>query len=121
MKDFFADDIIFTVRQGERRKKKMLDKIISWAVPFVMGSIISALTTYMNLRRKKDKAIEDGVQCLLRAEIISYHERYYTLGACPVYAKEALRRIYDAYHRLGGNDVATSLYEKTLELPEITK
>ena len=49
----------------------MLDKIISWAVPFVLGSIISALTTYMNLRLRKVKAIEDGVQCLLRAEIIS--------------------------------------------------
>ena len=62
----------------------MLDKIMSWAVPFVLGSVISALTTYMNLRLRKDKAIEDGVQCLLRAEIISYHERYYTVGACPV-------------------------------------
>ena len=71
MKNFFADDIISTVRQGERRKTKMLDKIISWAVPFVLGSIISALTTYMNLRLRKVKAIEDGVQCLLRAEIIS--------------------------------------------------
>ena len=50
MKNFFADDIISTVRQGERRKTKMLDKIISWAMPFVLGSIISALTTYMNLR-----------------------------------------------------------------------
>ena len=76
MKNFFADDIISTVKQGERRKTKMLDKIISWAVPFVLGSIISALTTYMNLRLRKVKAIEDGVQCLLRAEIISYHERY---------------------------------------------
>lgn len=99
----------------------MLDRILSWGVPFFMGGIISALTTYLNLRRTKNKAIEDGVQCLLRAEIIAYHERYSTTGSCPIYAKEALRRIYDAYHRLGGNDVATALYEKTLELPEPTK
>lgn len=75
----------------------MLDKIISWAVPFVMGSIISALTTYMNLRRKKDKAIEDGVQCLLRAEIISYHERYYSVGTwsgiCKRSAQKNIQRI----------------------------
>lgn len=75
----------------------MLDKIISWAVPFVLGSIISALTTYMNLRLRKVKAIEDGVQCLLRAEIISYHERYYTVGRlsriCKGSAQKNIRRV----------------------------
>lgn len=94
------------------------EKILGWAVPFALGGIISALTTYAKMRRKKDKALEDGVQCLLRAEIISYHERYTAQKSCPVYAKEALRRIYSAYHALGGNDVATSLYEKILNLPE---
>lgn len=92
----------------------MLDKLIGWAVPFVMGSIVSVLSTYF----RKNKALEKGVQCLLRAEIVSYHERYSKLGSCPYYAKEALRRIYESYHMLGGNDVATGLYEKLLSLPE---
>ena len=96
----------------------MAEKILGWAVPFVLGGIISALTTYVKLKRKKENALEDGVQCLLRTEIISYHERYTAQKSCPVYAKESLRRIYSAYHALGGNDVATNLYEKILGLPE---
>ncbi|MBE6901772.1 MAG: hypothetical protein E7478_04800 [Ruminococcaceae bacterium] len=58
-----------------------------------------------------------GTQCLLRAEIIRSHEKYIDRGYCPVYAKESLTREYQAYHNLGGNDVATALYEQLMTLP----
>ncbi len=96
----------------------MTDIIIKWAIPFVLGGLISSFLTYLKMKTKKNIAVEDGVRCLLRAEIISSHERYSTLGTCPIYAKESLRRMYHAYHELGGNDVATNLYEKTLDLPD---
>ena len=35
----------------------------------------------------------------------------------PIYGKEALRRAYNAYHALGGNDVATRLYDEVMDLP----
>lgn len=35
---------------------------------------------------------------------------------CPIYAKEALRRAYTAYHALGGNDIATGLYNEVMAL-----
>lgn len=58
-----------------------------------------------------------GTQCLLRVEIIRQHEKYVDRGFCPVYAKESLTKIYQAYHTLGGNDVATALYEQLMALP----
>lgn len=58
-----------------------------------------------------------GTQCLLRAEIIRSHEKYIDRGYCPVYAKESLTKEYQAYHNLGGNDVATALYEQLMALP----
>lgn len=67
---------------------------------------------------KYEKHIEDGVQCLLRAEIIRSNEKYTARRYCPVYAKESLKRVYTAYHNLGGNDVATHLYDELMELPE---
>ncbi len=94
----------------------MLEEVIGWLVPFVLGSAASGIGTYFGMRRKKNAALEDGLQCLLRAEIITYHERYEK--SCPIYAKESLRRIYRSYHALGGNDVATGLYEKLMDLPE---
>lgn len=57
--------------------------------------------------------LENGVQSLLRLEIIRSHDKYMERQFCPVYAKESLSRAYRAYHALGGNDVATELYHET--------
>lgn len=95
----------------------IIEKLISWAVPFICGGIITGLITYIKTMRRRNTALEDGVQCLLRAEIIRMHDKYTARGFCPIYAKEALTRAYVSYHTLDGNDVATGLYEDTMELP----
>ncbi|MBQ8369628.1 MAG: hypothetical protein IJY35_06590 [Clostridia bacterium] len=94
------------------------ETFIKWALPVLCGGVISLAAAYVKTRFRRDKAISDGVQCLLRAEIIACHERYEADGRCPIYAKESLRRVYEAYHALGGNDIATALYEETLALPD---
>ncbi len=99
----------------------MYEAFIKWFVTFICGMIVSWGGTLISSRkknRKKEKALELGVQCLLRAEIIRSFEKYNDRGYCPIYAKEALRREYDSYHELGGNDVATGLFNKTMALPE---
>ncbi len=95
----------------------MIDILLKWAIPFVCGGVITALATYIKMRKKKDSAVELGVQCLLRAEIVRSHEKYTTQGYCPTHIKEALTREYTAYSALGGNDVASELYHQLLELP----
>ena len=95
----------------------LIETIIKWAVPFVCGGVLTWAVTYIKLRKKRDSALESGVQCLLRAEIIRNHDKYIDKGYCPIYAKEALKRAYAAYHNLGGNDVATQLYHQVMELP----
>lgn len=95
----------------------LIETIIKWAVPFVCGGVITWAVTYVKLRKKRDSALESGVQCLLRAEIIRNHDKYIDKGYCPIYAKEALKRAYAAYHNLGGNDVATGLYNEVMALP----
>ena len=103
----------------------MQEAFIKWLVPFLCGAAVSAIgAVYATIKanRKKDKERNDamamGIQCLLRAEIIRSAEKYIKRRYCPIYAKEALKREYSSYHKLGGNDVATALYEETMELPE---
>lgn len=95
----------------------LIETIIKWAVPFVCGGVLTWAVTYIKLRKKRDSALESGVQCLLRAEIIRNHDKYIDKGYCPIYAKEALKRAYAAYHALHGNDVATGLYNEVMALP----
>ena len=93
--------------------EEILTLVTRWAVPFLCGGIITALGVMWKFIR----ALCAGVQCLLRAEIIRMHDKYMARAYCPIYAKESLRRMYKAYHALGGNDVATQLYKEIMELP----
>ena len=78
---------------------------------------MGTLAAQIRKSRKKEKSVEKGVQCLLRAEIIRQYEKNIDRGFCPLYAKEALKREYDAYHELGGTDVATDLFDQIMKLP----
>lgn len=92
----------------------IINSIIGWAVPFLLGALVS-LAASMLVRLK---AIKNGLQCLLRAEIIRSSDKYCERNYAPIYAKEATTKAYNAYHALGGNDVATSLYHKIMALPD---
>lgn len=89
------------------------DTILKWAIPVLCGAALTFAATAF----AKVKASANGLQCLLRAEIIRQYEKWSDRGYCPVYAKEALEKAYTAYHGLGGNDVATTMYETVMALP----
>lgn len=98
-----------------------LETFIKWLIPFLCGGVVSlggVIVSKIKLGKKKQDAVELGLQCLLRAEIIRQYEKWSEKKYCPIYAKEALKRAYSSYHALDGNDVATGLYEETMELPE---
>ncbi len=80
--------------------------------------VITNLITRKKKLSEREEHLANGVQCLLRSEIIHAHDKYSQKKYCPIYAKESLTRAYAAYHALGGNDVATDLYRQTMELPE---
>ena len=74
---------------------------------------------FYKLPERTSHAIAEGVQSLLRENIVANFNKYHQdRKHCPIYAKESLKRVYRAYHNLGGNDVATALYEKVLDMPE---
>ena len=54
----------------------------------------------------------------MRESIVGNYNKYSDKGFCPIYAKESVKKAYSAYHKLGGNDVATELYNKLLRMKE---
>lgn len=96
---------------------EIIGLIVKWFVPVVCGAIFGAGVTLIKNARKRDKALEAGIQCLLRAELIRMHKEYKRKGHCPIYARESFIKMYAAYAGLGGNDVVTDLKKDVLELP----
>jgi hypothetical protein len=103
--------------ERDRKLELIFEKIIGWVVPFILGAVVGGVSMWFLVI----KALCDGVQCLLRAEIIRQNEKWVKVGYCPIYAKQALTREYKAYSKLHGNDVATGLYHEVMELPERKK
>lgn len=95
----------------------IIELILRWLVPFACAGIAGAAFAYGKKARRETQSMRDGMQCLLRAEIIRQYEKWTERGYCPIYAREALTTAYSAYHELGGNDVATELFHKTTALP----
>ena len=93
------------------------EKLLSVLVSAAASGVVSGVAVGFRMRKKKDSAVADGVQCLLREKIIEKHAKYVEeKHYCPIYAKESIRKAYNAYHAVGGNDVATALYKALMAL-----
>jgi len=92
---------------------------VEWLVTLCIAGLSWAYRTLLKRQkedRAKSEAIAEGVQSLLRESIVSNYNRYHDKGYCPIYAKESIKKVYQSYHDLGGNDVATGLYKELLEM-----
>lgn len=61
---------------------------------------------------RENAVIKLGIQAILRDSIVSNYNKYNDRGYIPIYARESVKKIYEAYTDLGGNDVAHDLYDK---------
>ena len=90
------------------REKSMSEWITRYWVEWLFG-IVAALAAasyrrvsrHMRHTQKKDQALDDGMRALLRDRIISACDHYFEKGFAPVYARENITSMYDAYHSLG--------------------
>ena len=76
-----------------------------------IDEIKSDLDTIKDYHRENE-TVKLGIQAILRDTIVSNYNKYKDRGYIPIYARESVKKIYEAYTDLGGNDVAHDLYEK---------
>ena len=90
---------------------------VQWLFTAALGGIAWAQKTTLKKfkeQRKEDEAVKLGMQAMLRDTIVSNYNKYHDKGYMPIYARESMKKIYQAYEGLGGNDVAHDLYNKML-------
>lgn len=64
----------------------------------------------------KESAIKEALCCLLRVQLIQYHDQYMEMLEIPSYAYENWVMMYNAYHDLGGNGMITKMDEEIKDL-----
>ncbi len=83
----------------------------------ILGIGTRAILSRLHRQEAQQKALEKGVQALLRDRMLHSYNKYTDLGYAPVYAKENFENMYQQYHGLGGNGVMTKLHVEFMELP----
>ena len=98
----------------------MIEFIIKYWLEIAFTLVVSAISYILKKifgLFKRQKAIEQGVQALLRNELISRYREYETKGEMSILDKENIELMFKEYRNLGGNGTIKKMYEELLELP----
>ncbi len=106
----------------------MIDYFLNIVTVLLTAFISSAITYIVNNRFKKKSeesaeykekvvAFNDAVICLLRVQMIEYHDKYCAKGSIPSYVLENYEHLFKAYTALGGNGMMKRMHSEVLELP----
>lgn len=90
--------------------------VITCIISAVTGAVLSFVGLKVKQLFKRQRAIEEGMKCLLRNQIINMHTAF-SGKEVPLYVKDAVDTSYQAYHVLGGNGTITTLHEDIMESP----
>lgn len=91
--------------------------ILSYLIPASLGAGIGFLSSKLKKNKAKEKAIEEGVQALLRNELVREYREYKAKGKLSILDKDNIEAMFKQYKNLGGNGTVKHLVEEILELP----
>ena len=98
----------------------ILNTLISVVLTALVGYLISLLKDHKKIKKENEIKIQsanNGLQALLRAQMINDYNKWDGKGYAPIYARENFENCYIQYHALGGNGVMTDLHDKFMDLP----
>lgn len=102
---------------------KFLAVAADWWLTWLFGVVGAYLLWKVKQLKAKQKAadvrqtaLEEGMQALLRGEIIRSYEKYHDQGHITMHGLEAVNKAYTAYHTLGGNGSITKIVETMREM-----
>ena len=99
----------------------IVTSVVSAILVFILQSLIKENNKLKREKEehhaKRDKALGDGVQCLLRQRLMDDHAKYMALGHISSKALESGLLAYQAYKALGGNGMIDHMEEEIQELP----
>ena len=94
----------------------MLESIIIYIATTIIGAILGFIVAKFKKNKKKDLAIEQGVQALLRNEIIRGYREFESKGEISILDKENLEEMFEQYKNLGGNGTVKKMMDELISL-----
>ena len=102
----------------------MPEWVIKYWVEWLFGIVTSLLLLGYRAMAKRIKAdhdrqtaMEEGMQAMLRTSIIDQYNKWKDRGYYPIYARENVDYLSQAYFKLKGNGVVPDLLKALKQLP----
>lgn len=87
------------------------------AVVALLGIMLSNRRAEKEKADKENELFKSALRALLRSELMRTHHQAVREGHASTLDKEVMERTYQSYHGLGGNGIATNLYDEMMTLP----
>lgn len=91
--------------------------LISTMLAFMLQQSYKENKILKDEQKKRAKALEDGVVCILRKNLMDEHNAWMERGYITPKALESNLLMYKAYKTLGGNGMIDHMEEEIQELP----
>ena len=87
------------------------------AVVALLGVMLSNRRVEKKNADEENELVKSALRALLRSELMRTHHQAVRDGHASTLDKEVMERTYQSYHRLGGNGIATNLYDEMMAPP----
>ncbi|WP_298625748.1 hypothetical protein [uncultured Senegalimassilia sp.] len=87
------------------------------AIVSVFGIMLSHMRSEKQKADEDNELVKSALRALLRSELMRTHHHAVRDGYAATVDKEVMDRTYKSYHHLGGNGIATNLYDEMMALP----
>lgn len=83
----------------------------------VFSLLFKHLFKKLKENKERQKAVEAGLQALLRNELVRRYREYETKQEISIIDMENIEHMFKEYKNLGGNGTVEKMYEELLKLP----
>lgn len=101
----------------------ILQIILSYLIPTALGGLLGFFSTKLKKNKEKEEeekkkinVLEQGVQALLRNEIIRRYREFESKGEISILDQENLDEMFIQYQNLGGNGTVKKMMNDLYEL-----
>lgn len=91
--------------------------VLGWLVPTILAGLLGYFGGKVKKLSSRDKAVEEGIRCLLRGEITRAYQRHVIDGRpMTLECRRQLDEIWKAYKGLDGNGTGDAMYQELCEM-----
>lgn len=94
-----------------------LSGAIAALISAIIGAVVGGLVGYLGKRRKMERAEDELLLCMSRAQLYSHYVEVISRGHTTAQEIEVYEPMFDAYNRRGGNGVIDRLHGQVKHLP----